>query len=163
MDFKKWAFGDSTDPPTVLSTADLQRLGQEDWELSDWVQLFPRNPNWIPAATRPSQCSLCARLSDFLSTPTHCPLCALQLGTCHWLFLLLLFEWDFVGPKSAKSQTGSLHCLCIWLIMCIIEGCSGERLLSELQILIWWFNCFSTGKWWRKHRWSGYTDFLLGR
>lgn len=80
--------------------------------------------------------SLCPSIGLPLSL-AHCPLCALQPRICHWVFLFL---WDFVGPESAKSRTGSLHCLCIWLIMWIIEGCSGERSLSELQILIWWFN-----------------------
>lgn len=34
------------------------------------VQLFPRNSNWIPAASQPNQWSLCARWSEFHS-PLH--------------------------------------------------------------------------------------------
>lgn len=49
-------------------TNSLRRRRERERDLSHWAQLFPRNSNWIPAASQPNQWSLCARLSEFLST-----------------------------------------------------------------------------------------------
>lgn len=57
-----------TSPSPLLCHKLIEKPERErERDLSHWAQLFPRNSNWIPAASRPNQWSLCARLSEFLS------------------------------------------------------------------------------------------------
>lgn len=84
----------------------MEKRSMRERDLSHWAQLFPRNSNWIPAASRAKPMVPLSPSIGVPLSPRHCPLCALQPGTTYrlspWLRDLLWTASPHVTVNAAR-------------------------------------------------------------